>query len=160
LSLTVVGKISFQDCKCLKCDNIIRMYNLNPNFAKCVQCGALYVLIGKQIDDGYKTVSFDYDFIGFECINSGINICSNLCPSSFMYCQKHSSSEVIEKIKDDIDYNTKRIKDLEQKLEQVEESKKTWLINEMAGIGESDEQSNDGFEDGSQNNIIPKNQIK
>ncbi len=136
LALTITGKILFQDFDCVRCSHKIRLYNFDPTNIKCGDCGAVYILIDQKVQDGYKTVNFGYDFYGFKCIYSGIDACENLCPSPFMYCKEHCSDQSLERIKDDISFNMDKIKNLKNKLELMEESKKNWLISEVAGLDE------------------------
>lgn len=135
MSLKVVGKIYPQDVHCIKCNDQIKIYG-KPDEMAC-GCGANYSILKAHIVD--QQVEMEYKFMGFVCVQSGFNSnCKNPCPAPNMYCKEHCSDEAIASAKRDIEYAEQRMVQNKNKLASLEESKKTWLINQMSGLNEQD----------------------
>lgn len=133
MSLKVVGKIYSQDTNCNKCQELIRIYN-KPAEVYC-KCGAEYKLINTTITE--ENIEMEYEFIQFTCIhNDYTQKCKNPCPSSHLYCKDHSSPEMIENLKKEIQQAEERLNKVKNKLIAVENSRSVWLINEISGMNE------------------------
>ena len=135
MSLKTVGKILTQDTNCIKCGSQLRIYG-KPNEISC-GCGAHYGILCAEIVE--QQVEMEYAFMGFICIHSTFSdSCKNSCPAPNMYCKDHCSDKAIESAKKEIDYAEQRVIQTKNKLAALEESKKTWLINEMSGLSDED----------------------
>jgi hypothetical protein len=53
-----------------------------------------------------------------------------------MYCKDHSSLESQKAVKESIEYYKLKSKECEDRLYNINESRKLWLIQEMSGIDE------------------------
>lgn len=135
MSLKVVGKIYPQDVHCIKCSEQIKVYG-KPDEMSC-SCGANYSILKANIVD--QQVEMEYKFMGFVCIYSSYSsTCKNSCPAPNMFCKEHCSDEAIVSAKKDIEYAEQRVAQTKNKLASLEESKRTWLINQMSGLDEQD----------------------
>lgn len=133
MSLKISGKILLQDTACIKCDSIIKLYS-KTDTVRCENCGAFYGSYNLNINE--QEIEYTYDFSSFRCILSGIKKCENICPAPFMFCKEHTTDECFEKVNSELKYSEKRIADIKEKLERMEESKKNWIIKELSGIDE------------------------
>lgn len=137
MTLHITGRISLQDSKCEKCDSTIQVWKKTDSI-KCKHCGALYEITSTDISS--ENLSFTYDFISFKCVHSDISgPCENSCPAPGMYCKEHVSDKSFKGAKDSIKYAEVRLQDAKDTLERMEESKKTWLIQEVSGLDEQDD---------------------
>jgi len=122
------------DAMCIRCGITLKVYKQSA-VIKCKECGAVYNLTERKLND--ENVELDYDFAGFNCIHTTYDsTCSNACPAAQMYCKEHTSDESFESAKSSIGYAEKSLEAAKDVLEKMEESKKTWLIQEVSGIDE------------------------
>ena len=125
-----------QDTICEKCRATIKIWT-KSNKIKCRECGSLYEL--ESSESGDQHINYVFSFVGFECIHSALSsACNNLCPAPGMFCKEHVSDESFKAIENSISYVAQRLVTAEATLEQMKESKKTWLIQEVSGINEQD----------------------
>jgi len=95
----------------------------------------LYEIESKDVGD--HQIDFTYKFIGFKCVySSALEGCDNTCPAPHMYCKEHTSDASFESARKSIQYAENRLELAKETLQQMEESKKTWLIQEVSGIDE------------------------
>lgn len=131
MSLKVIGKIYPSDVNCIKCGELIRVHN-KPMEVYCI-CGAGYKLIKEEIVEQH--IEMEYNFTNFVCIFSNYsNRCNKSCPAPNMYCKDHCNDDAIETILRDIQYSEERMVQLKKRLENLQESRKNWIISEMSGI--------------------------
>lgn len=134
LSLHIIGKIIMQDSMCIKCGTKIQSW-VRSDTIRCKICGAIYEVEDSTVGD--QTVEYTYKFVGFHCIHSSsLESCDNICPASHMYCKDHTSDSSFEAANNSIRYAEERLEIVKETLTQMEESKKTWLIQEVSGIDE------------------------
>jgi hypothetical protein len=142
VTLQVIGKIAMQDPVCEKCSTKIPIWK-RDNIIKCRECGAFYTIIDSELQDQH--IDYSFNFVGFKCINiTNFQGCDNICPAPGMYCREHVSDSNFITAKNSITYAIERLADAKENLKRMEESKKTWLIQEVSGI---DEQNNSIRED-------------
>lgn len=123
-----------QDPTCAHCDNEIRVYGHSEEI-KCPECGALYTLSKSEIGDGQA--QYEYEFVGFNCIyNSFMDKCENMCPAPFMFCEEHVSDKFINEAERNIKSCEARLQESVERLDKMNESKKTWMIGKLSGIDE------------------------
>jgi hypothetical protein len=137
MSLQVVGKINMQDCNCVKCS--ASMYiKARSDKLKCNNCGALYSLDNSELCDQH--LEFDYNFEGFECLYEDYldGSCGEICPAMKMYCKEHSGEKFQNMAKNNITYAEKKLEEAKNKLDNINESRRTWLIQEVSGLDEDD----------------------
>jgi len=125
-----------QDGECIKCGETIRTWELQDS-VRCKACGALYTLQDSALEGQHAEYTFE--FAGFVCVYSrGLDDCSEPCPAPNMYCEKHTSEESFKYAKQSIEYAEKNLESAKENLEKMEESRKTWLIQKVSGIGDND----------------------
>ena len=135
MSLCATGRIISSDVDCVKCGVGVKVSG-KPDVS-CGNCGAHYKLIKSEMVE--DKVEMEYDCVGFVCMYSTYqHTCKNSVPAPDMYCKDHSDDKAIDKVRQEIEYTERNLDSLKIKLARVEESKKVWLINQMAGI-EDDE---------------------
>jgi hypothetical protein len=123
-----------QDSMCIKCGTKIQCWSYRESI-KCKCCGALYEIENKDVGD--QEIEFTYKFLGFKCIySSALDSCDNTCPAPQMFCKEHTSDDSFAAAKKSIEYAENRLELAKETLNQMEESKKTWLIQEVSGIDE------------------------
>lgn len=125
-----------QDSTCEKCGIEIQIWK-RADTIRCKNCGALYDIISSELQDQH--IDYVFNFIEFRCINvAALKDCDNACPAPGMYCKEHVSDTSFTSVRSSISYATQRLADAKEILERMEESKKTWLIQEVSGIDEQD----------------------
>jgi len=130
------------DTECEKCNGAIHFKD-DADTAKCRTCGSLYEIDENIINE--QVVERTYNFVEFQCIHATYtNKCNNKCPASEMYCMEHVSDDNLISAEQSVEYAKDRLQSAEEILEQMRESKKTWLIQKVSGI---DEQDNSIWED-------------
>lgn len=137
--------MTFQNIRCEKCDHNIYPKD-NQTTIKCHNCGAFYALSG-SVECSIDKVAI-FDFVEYKCLHRGLasdrssgnmyEDCNNTCPIAGMYCKDHCTEKDIESAKSSVSYAYKRLKDSEEHLDVLRESKKVWLIKEISGIDEED----------------------
>jgi hypothetical protein len=134
MTLTAIGKINIPSIMCEKCGCAIQMYSYQTEI-KCAACGSTYELISSAIQEG--NVEMVYEFAEFQCMHKTYSEqCPNKCPAPEMYCKQHTSDEAFKDACSSVKYCKERLAEAEDKLNRMEESKKTWLIEEVSGINE------------------------
>ena len=146
LSLIVPVRMIYDDTTCLRCNSEIKVYKKDISL-RCGKCGAHYEVVSENMEDDIPNVS--YDFKGHKCIHQeiGINLtaeekwCQEDCPSPGMYCKVHCSDEKITSAKQSITYAKNRVERAEDHLKDLEESTKIWLVKELSGLNEEQDDS-------------------
>lgn len=134
MTLIAVGKISMPNIMCEKCGMTMQMYNYQP-MLKCPSCGSMYKLESSVIQEG--NVEMTYEFTEFQCLHKTYSEqCKNKCPAPEMFCKEHTSEAAFEEANKSVKYYQDLLAGAEEKLRKMEESKKTWLIEEVSGINE------------------------
>lgn len=151
MALSVSAKITFKNIQCEKCDSNIYPKD-NAVEIKCSECGAFYIL-SSNVEDSINNNVAIFEFLEYRCIHRGLakdrtkgslyEECCNPCPSGSMYCREHCSDGDIESAENSVSYAHKRLRDAEEDLDNLKESKKIWLIEEISGINEDDSVSED-----------------
>lgn len=138
MSLSVIGKISMQSPECIKCGENIKLY-ARSNILRCESCGAFYEMQTQNLGDQH--VEFTYDFKSYKCMNKVIfekDKCEEECPAPHMYCLNHLTDEHFTQARSGITYAEQRVEEAKDKVQRMEEAKKTWLIKEVSGIDDQD----------------------
>ena len=135
MTIETSGKISTQGCTCEKCGAVFNT-NVKNNLIRCPVCGATYELESTEIND--NEVKRLYNFVEFRCVRTtGFNVfCENKCLAPAMHCMGHLKDEDFADLRDYINRIKESVKEKEMVLEQMEESKKIWLIQEVSGIND------------------------
>jgi len=134
MTLIAVGKINIPNVMCEKCGSSIQMHAYQA-VVKCSTCGSTYELASSEIKEG--NVEMTFEFAEFQCMHKTYSEqCQNKCPASEMYCKKHTSDEAFKDAHNSVSYYREYLAEAEDKLNRMEESKKTWLIEEVSGINE------------------------
>jgi len=132
MTLQVTGKINMQNAECEKCGEIILSW-VYSDIITCGTCGAIYNVSASTMEDQY--IQYEFEFVEFQCMQKSIaESCNNYCPAPGMYCKEHTSDKAFKDANNSIRYSEERLATAKEKLELMEESKKTWLIQEMSGI--------------------------
>lgn len=123
-----------QDTICEKCSEKIK-FSDEAKAVKCGNCGGVYEMNNNAIEG--QLVERTYEFTGFQCIHSTYaSKCQSECPAPGMYCKDHTSGDSFTSAEQTISYNQRRLEVSEEALEQMKESKRIWLIQEVSGINE------------------------
>jgi hypothetical protein len=134
MSLQAIGNIVIKNVVCEMCLEKI-FVKARSDTLKCDTCGARYQFDKSIVCDQH--IEYEYNFVGFECLYDDIitgNKCSNLCPSMKMYCKDHSSQEYQRRAEYNIQLIEKRLRDAKTTLDNINESKRIWLIQEVSGL--------------------------
>lgn len=136
MSIEIEGYFYFNTTKCQGCGADFTPKKVNAKIA-CPNCGASYKETIRNIDDSNGTLKMTCEFDGYSCTFSKYGErCSGKCPAPGMFCMTHCDDVIIEDIQKDIIYNDKKIEEAKARLQQIEESKKTWMITELSGLSE------------------------
>ena len=142
MTLQVIGKIVMQGTTCEKCGCNILLWRQKGDTIRCNECGAFYQLIKRKFvehESKENEVEYSFDFIGFRCmLIKGSGYCKNACPAPGMYCKEHISEQAFKDARALSNYCAGRLKEVEDRLEQMEESKRIWLIQEISGIEDTE----------------------
>jgi len=134
MTLQVTGKINMQSVECEKCGTVIQQW-VYSDIITCSSCGAIYNVTQSELVDQY--VKYEFEFTEFQCMHKTISeSCQNACPAPGMYCREHVSDDAFKEAHNSIKYAEERLEAANDKLELMKESKKTWLIQEVSGIGD------------------------
>lgn len=125
MTFNVSGSIILDSIQCFHCDRKFRFLTTNK-LENCTTCGAVYEQI--KYDLGDKGIDCTYDFKGFRCKYYN---CEEECPLAFMYCLEHCKDTFVERVESSIRGAENTIKNENEKLKLIEESKKTWLVTKF-----------------------------
>lgn len=118
---------------CEKCGRQWQLWGCPDKTVKCTECGAVYVITKREEES--QGVRIECDFREFQCVHMTISSgCPNVCPAPGMYCKEHLSDESYAAIKNSIKYYEDMIASSKEKINKMDESKQTWLVQEIAGI--------------------------
>ena len=134
MTLQITGKINMQGTKCEKCGDVIHLW-VYSNIITCGSCGSVYNVSSSFVED--QCIKYEFEFVEFKCMQKSISdSCQNPCPAPGMFCKEHTSDKSFKDADSALKYAKERLEAAKYKLETMRESKKTWLIQEVSGIGD------------------------
>jgi hypothetical protein len=139
MTLYIKAKIVLQNAVCIKCDACISLY-VRSDIIRCSECGALYELESSEIKDQY--IEYKYAFVAYKCMHSTLyKKCDSECPAPKMYCKEHSNDEYIKTAENSIKFCEESSERAKNTLDRILESKRIWLIQELSGLNNEDNNS-------------------